>query len=139
MMRQYHREKYSLLAGYINKGESAEEALVREVKEEIARNVVEYRFMRSCYYEKSNTLMFNFLSVIEDEDLSHFNKKEVDFVRWFAFSEVFDFVLPDSLASSFLSKVLNEKQYLFPMEPVEKITQYPQCFPVKKEIETESM
>lgn len=130
MMRQYRREKYSLLAGYINKGECAEEALVREVKEEIARKVVEYRFMRSCYYKKSNTLMFNFLSVIDSEDLSCFNRSEVDYVRWFEFSEVFDFVLPDSLAGSFLHKVLDEKQYLSPMEPVEKIKQYPTHFPI---------
>lgn len=130
MMRQNHREKYTLLAGYINKGESAEDALVREVREEIVRKVIEYRFMRSCYYEKSNTLMFNFLSVIDDEDVSQFNRSEVDFVRWFEFSEVFDFVLPDSLASSFLFKVLDEKQYLAPLEPVEKIKQYPQHFPI---------
>lgn len=40
------------MAGYINKGEDAEQTLVREVKEETGLNIKDYQYMKSRYYEK---------------------------------------------------------------------------------------
>ena len=44
LIQQYGKARNILVAGYVNKGESAEEAVVREVKEETGLTVVDYRF-----------------------------------------------------------------------------------------------
>ena len=86
LIQQHGKKRYILVAGFVNKGESAEHALVREVKEELGLDVQEYRFMKSAYFPKSNTLIFNFNCVVNSEDLSGMTK-EVDFAKWFSFDE----------------------------------------------------
>ncbi|WP_278690824.1 NUDIX domain-containing protein, partial [Clostridium baratii] len=44
-MQQYGRVDNILVAGYINKGEDAEQTLVREVKEETGLNIKDYQYM----------------------------------------------------------------------------------------------
>ena len=68
LIQQYGKKRNILVAGYVNKGESAEHAMVREVMEEVGLHVVEYKFNRSEYFEKSNTLMINFACVVDSED-----------------------------------------------------------------------
>ena len=77
LIQQYGRKNYILVAGYINKGESAEEALKREVKEEIGLNVTGCSFVKSEYFPPSNTLMINFSCTVDSDDLSNMTK-EVD-------------------------------------------------------------
>ena len=43
--------------------------MIREMQEEIGRKVLEYRFLRSEYFPKTNTLIFNFAVVIDSECL----------------------------------------------------------------------
>lgn len=100
LIQQYGRTDNILVAGYINKGESAENALAREVKEEVGMTVIDYRFMRSEYFSKSNTLIFNFMSLVESEDLSGMTE-EVDKAGWFSFEEAKRIIKPDSLAERF--------------------------------------
>ncbi|WP_338630483.1 NUDIX domain-containing protein [Clostridium baratii] len=52
LIQQYGRVDNILVAGYINKGEDAEQTLVREVKEETGLNIKDYQYMKSRYYEK---------------------------------------------------------------------------------------
>ncbi len=42
-----------LVAGYVNKGENAEETIQREMKEEIGRDIISYQYLKSSYYEKN--------------------------------------------------------------------------------------
>ncbi|MGI6499066.1 MAG: NAD(+) diphosphatase [Oscillospiraceae bacterium] len=86
LIQQYGKKRYILVAGFVNKGESAEHALVREVKEEMGLDVGEYRFLKSAYFPKSNTLIFNFVCVATSEDLGGMTK-EVDMSEWFSFAE----------------------------------------------------
>jgi len=66
LIRQYGGDEYILCAGYINKGEDAENAAVREIKEELGFEVQSLSFNRSHFYAPSNTLMFNFTAVVEE-------------------------------------------------------------------------
>lgn len=101
LIQQYGRKFNILVAGYINKGEGAEHAVKREVKEELGLNVGEIRFNKSKYYEPSNTLMINFSCVADSEDLSHMTA-EVDKAAWYTFEEAKKEIRQGSLAEEFL-------------------------------------
>ncbi|MBE6049255.1 MAG: NUDIX domain-containing protein [Clostridium sp.] len=107
LIQQYGKDFNILVAGYVNKGESAEEALVREVKEELNLNVINYKFVKSKYYEKSNTLMINFISFVDSEDLSDISS-EVDKAQWFTIGEAKNAILKNSLAEEFLLEGINK-------------------------------
>jgi len=101
LIQQYGKRRYVLVAGYVNKGESAEETLVREVKEELGLCVLEQHFVKSEYFQPSNTLMLNFSCVVDSENLNRINK-EVDLATWFTVEEAKKNVFHDSLAERFL-------------------------------------
>lgn len=107
LIKQYGRDFYVLLAGYINKGESAEEALCREVREEVGLDIADYRLMKTSYFPPSNTLMVNFVSVADSDDLSHITD-EVDEATWFTFEEALENIVPDSLAEIFLQNIVKQ-------------------------------
>ena len=67
LIKQYSRPTYILVAGYVNKGEDAEHAVVREVKEEMGLEVISVHFNRSHYFKPSNTLMLNFTAVVKGD------------------------------------------------------------------------
>ena len=100
LIKQYGRPHYILVAGYVNKGEDAENAVRREVQEEIGLIVQECRFNVSNYYAPSNTLMLNFEAAADSVDVRP--NKEVDDWRWFDEKEARENVRPDSLAQRFL-------------------------------------
>lgn len=109
LIRQYNMEDYILLAGYIYRGETAEETLIREVKEEVGLQVDEYKYMRNKYFEPSNTLMLNFVSVAYDESLLQINQ-EVEQAEWFTFDEARKVIKKQSLAESFLLTILEQTE-----------------------------
>lgn len=108
MIQQYGRNSNILVAGYVNKGESAEQALARELKEEIGRLIIKHRYLKSEYFSKSNTLIWNFAVVIDSEDLSGVSDWEVDKAQWFTFDEAVLNVKQDSLAQRFLDNFIKE-------------------------------
>ncbi|WP_028546765.1 NAD(+) diphosphatase [Paenibacillus taiwanensis] len=109
LIRQHNMEDYILLAGYVNRGESAEETLIREVKEEVGLNVETYKYMRSLYFERSNTLMLNFVTVALDETQMQINA-EVDHAEWFTFDEARRVIMKGSMAESFLLTILEQTE-----------------------------
>ena len=51
LIQQYGRPKNILVAGYVNKGENLEHALIREIKEEVGLDVIDFKFNASSYYK----------------------------------------------------------------------------------------
>ena len=111
LIRQYGKPHYVLVAGYVNKGEDAEDAAVREVREELGLTVSSARFNRSRYYEPTNTLMLNF-TVTVDSTEAHPNE-EVDDWSWFTIPEARVAIKPGSLAGAFLNG-WRDGEYRFP-------------------------
>lgn len=102
LIQQYGKGNNVLVAGYINKGENAESAVIREIKEEIGIEVEDVRFNKTEYFEMTNTLMINFSCTAKTEDLSNVNQKEVDRAEWFGKDIVREVIMPNSLAERFL-------------------------------------
>lgn len=106
LIQQYGRDWNILVAGYVAKGEALEDALVREIKEEVGLEVKSLKFNESKYFEKSNSLICNFITVCESEKLECNN--EVDFAKWYNIKTAKDVILHDSLAEYFFLKSLEK-------------------------------
>jgi len=107
LIRQYGRPFNILPAGYINQGEDAEDAVRRELMEELHLTALSLRFNRSHYFAPSNSLLFNF-SVTVREDTPQPNW-EVDAWQWFTPQQARQAVKPDSLARMFLLFCLDKE------------------------------
>ena len=107
LIKQYGRDRNILVAGYISKGENAEHAAAREIKEEIGLSVSELHFNESSYYERTNTLMLNFWCVAESDDLSNTNY-EIDHAEWFTLDDAKENIVHGSLAEKFLLAFLDK-------------------------------
>lgn len=107
LIQQYGTGNNVLVAGYVNKGECAEAAVIRESMEETGLSVSCLHFNKSEYFAKTNTLMLNYTCVSDSEDLSGLNTEEVDKARWFSFENAAKEIRPDSLAERFLLYYLN--------------------------------
>ena len=117
LIQQYGRPSYVLVAGYVNKGEDAETAAAREVREELGMTVSSVHFNRSHYYARSNTLMLNFTVHIKKQE-AHPNR-EVDGWQWFSLEDAREAIKPGSLARAFLLGKL-DGLYDFPYYPPAK-------------------
>lgn len=106
LIQQYGGKDYILIAGYISKGENAKEALVREIKEEVNLNVVDYIYNDNEYYAPTNTLIHNYIAIVGSEDFTLTN--EVDLASWIPAEDVLDTIMPNSLAKSFVERYLNK-------------------------------
>ena len=114
LIKQYGRDRYILVAGYINKGEDAEHAVIREVEEEMNLHVVNVRFNHSHYFAKSNTLMLNYTAIVDSMDV-HEND-DIDAYRWFSREEAAKNVARHSLAGDFLKGYLTGEYHFSDME-----------------------
>ena len=108
LIRQYGRPFWILPAGYINKGEDAEDALRREFREELGLGVRAVCFNRSRYYPPSNTLLLNF--AVTAEDGAPAPNWEVDEWRWFSVEEAKQNIKPESYAQAFLLWYLDHRK-----------------------------
>ena len=99
LIKQYGRDSYILVAGYISKGENAKETLIREVKEETNLEVVDYLYNDNFYFSRSNTLMHNYISYVRGEvQLTN----EVDEATYFSYHDAYVNIRHSSLAKKFL-------------------------------------
>ena len=107
LIQQYGRTDNILVAGYVNLGEALEDGVRREVAEELGLHVIHCRYLRSKYFARSNTLMCNFLTVVDDVSLDHVNG-EIDRIAWFTPEEARACIKPGSLAQEFLNLGLDD-------------------------------
>lgn len=94
---------YVCVSGIMKLGESAEETVCREVKEEIGLDVETLQFIQSYPYEKKEMLMLGFLATVKKADF-HISG-EVDSVEWFPLSTADEKLRPGSIAWQLVSRV----------------------------------
>jgi NAD+ diphosphatase len=114
LIQQYGRKSNILVAGYVNKGENLIEAVKREIKEEVGLDIISCKFNDSRYYEKSNSLICNFIVTVENENF--YCNPEVDFAKWYNIDEACEVILQGGIAQYFLQesikKVFKEKELI---------------------------
>lgn len=108
LARHKGHDDFILFAGYIKKGETAEKAVIRELKEEAKLNTVKYKYLSSRYHEPKNVLMLGYLVMAEDGE-PVIDENELEEVKWFSLEEAQSAVKKDyATAETFLKSALSE-------------------------------
>jgi NAD+ diphosphatase len=74
---------YSLIAGYVDVGESLEEALTREVKEEVGLDVKNIRYYKNQPWPLSGSMMIGFIAEADETQSISIDNKEIAEAAWF--------------------------------------------------------
>lgn len=74
---------YSLVAGYADVGESLEEAVAREVKEEVGVDVKNIRYYKSQPWPVSGSMMIGFIADADENQPLTADPKEISDAGWF--------------------------------------------------------
>lgn len=112
--RHFASGMYSLLAGFVDPGESLEEAVVREVREEAQIQVKEIRYFGSQPWPFPHSLMIGFTATYAGGELN-FDREEIEDAGWFS-PEKMPAVLPGKISiareliDSFLAKQERERK-----------------------------
>ena len=107
LVKQYGKDYFRLIAGYVNRTETLEHAAVRELKEETGMTAERIRFNRTRFFEPSNTLMCNFTVFVKNDRELNPNY-EIDSCGWFSFDDARSNTDPKTLAGQFLNEYLDD-------------------------------
>jgi NAD+ diphosphatase len=80
--------RFSCLAGFVEPGESAEQAVVREVREEVGVQVSQLRYAGSQAWPYPGSLMLGFLATADPDAPLHLDPAEIAEARWFSRDEI---------------------------------------------------
>ena len=89
---------YSVLAGFVEPGESAEEAVAREVMEETGIRVKDIRYFGSQPWPFPNSLMLGFKAAYEAGEI-RIEEEEIEDARWFT-ADAMPTVFPGGMSIS---------------------------------------
>lgn len=88
--RTWPAGRYSTLAGFVEPGESAEQAVVREVLEETGVRVSDVHYVDSQPWPFPQSLMLGFAATADPEDSIGVPDGELEDARWFSREQVLD-------------------------------------------------
>ena len=81
--RHYKGDFYSLVAGYVDIGESIEETVVREVKEEVGLDIKNLKYFKSQPWPFSASVMLGFTAEADDAQQIVIEEAEIKEAGWF--------------------------------------------------------
>jgi len=94
-----------LLAGFIKVGETLEDCVKREVKEEVGIDVDKCEYLNSYFYEKNEVLMYGFISHTEMNDFV-IDKDEIESAEWYDKSDCLHRIREGSIAHRLVKEYL---------------------------------
>ena len=80
--------RFSILAGFVEPGESAEAAVAREVAEEVGLRVTDIRYVASQPWPFPQSLMLGFTARVDGDPTLHLDEDEIEEARWFTRDEL---------------------------------------------------
>ncbi len=88
LLKQNHisEAKWTVVTGYLTDGETIEDAVVREVKEETGQDVIRCSYISSYYFAPKQLIMIGFIAYVKKSGFS--SSDEVDDVKWYQIDEV---------------------------------------------------
>ncbi|NLZ49925.1 MAG: NUDIX domain-containing protein [Clostridiales bacterium] len=95
-----------LISGYISNGESAEETVVREVKEETGISVKNIKYLGSEYLKSKEIIMFTFMASYAGGEIN--KSHEVEEVEWILLENALNEMKEDEIGKRVVNKVLRE-------------------------------
>jgi NAD+ diphosphatase len=95
---------FSLIAGYADIGESLEETVVREVKEEIGLDVKNIRYYKSQPWPYSGSMMIGFIAEADDTQTVRPDNIEITEASWFTRENLPDHPTNISIAGEMIEK-----------------------------------
>ncbi len=100
--------KYVCIAGIMKLGESAEDTVAREVKEEIGIDITSLKYLRSYAYEKKEMLMLGFYATAKKKEFTL--SGEVDAAAWVPLLEAPAKLREGSIAWQLVNGVIAERR-----------------------------
>jgi NAD+ diphosphatase len=96
---------YSTLAGFVEPGESLEEAVVREVREEVGVELADLRYFSSQPWPFPNSLMVGFVARYAEGEI-RLQEDEIEDARWFTADDLPLLPSPMSIARRLIEDFL---------------------------------
>lgn len=106
--RRANRVVYSTLAGFVEAGESVEECVRREVREEVGLTVGALRYFQSQPWPFPAQLMLGFFAEYESGDLE-IDIKEIIDAKWFRYDQLPSIPAKASVAGQLIAHYLQER------------------------------
>ncbi len=98
--------KYVCVSGIMKIGESAEETVIREVKEEIGQDVEELKFIFSYPYEKKEMLMLGYKAMVKKQSFKL--SMEVDSVEWVKYEKALSLLREGSIGWQLAKTIIEQ-------------------------------
>lgn len=99
---QFQEKFFSLIAGYLDIGETVEEAVIREVKEEVGLSVKNIRNYKSQPWPFSGSIMLGFIAELEGDENVKIDGKEIVEANWYPRNALPNFPSTRSIAGEIL-------------------------------------
>jgi NAD+ diphosphatase len=91
LMTQYARgdyKRFALVAGFVEIGETFEETVIREVREEVGLKVKNVRYYGSQPWSFSDSVMIGFFAELDGDDKITLQREELATAKWFKADEI---------------------------------------------------
>lgn len=101
------RSNYGTVIGYVHSGEIVEDAVAREVEEELGLEIIETRYLKSYYYQKKDALFLGFISFVDKIEFSL--SEEIAMAKWINMEEALEVLETDDLTRHLLEDYLGKE------------------------------
>lgn len=95
---------FSLVAGYVDVGESVEQTIIREVQEEVGVSVSDVRYYSSQPWPFTGSLMIGFIARVDELQAITIDPKEIAEANWYHRSKLPNYPSDRSIAGEIIDK-----------------------------------
>ncbi|WP_163710715.1 NAD(+) diphosphatase [Mangrovibacterium lignilyticum] len=100
----FTNNRFALVAGYVDVGETLEQAVRREIKEEVGLEITKLRYYKSQPWPMSGSLMVGFVAEADDRQPIVIDNKEIVEAGWFSRGKLPNHPNNTSIAGEMIAK-----------------------------------